>query len=237
MDEFLFDAHFSSITNEYPDRNKFPKYYNAKKIEFTICAGQKLFIPRGWFHWVFSETDGEELNVAVNYWYNSNNWNVGDEYTSDLPIKSSFNTRDINYVDMLRNCPTDMYVSSTNMNFVSTPRIMHQFPDSNYSRSRTTFDMFYSMKDKKSYIMELRDRRLDEYAPPYKEPLIDAMWWVNWGGITSGLHFDNWDNWLCQISGKKRVILFAPNEYDNLYTFNPYPFEFIKSVRRKFNST
>ena len=73
LDTFLSETKYSCIEEEFPDKNKFPLYYEASKIEITIEAGEMLFIPAGWFHFVFSEDVDKEtgLNFAINYWYYS----------------------------------------------------------------------------------------------------------------------------------------------------------------------
>ena len=82
------------IEDEFPDKEKFPLYYKAHKQEFIIEPGQMLFIPPGWFHFVFSEDPDPEtgLNFAVNYWYEpSEEWVEGRSgfkgpYIADSPL-------------------------------------------------------------------------------------------------------------------------------------------------------
>ena len=56
--QFFNERRFSRIEEEFPDKNQFPLYYKANKTEITIGPGDGLFIPSGWFHFVFSEGDG-----------------------------------------------------------------------------------------------------------------------------------------------------------------------------------
>ena len=63
----------SSIDGEYtllepqPDKNLFPLYYQAQKIECTLNPGDILYLPRGWWHWIFSENE----TIAINFWFKS----------------------------------------------------------------------------------------------------------------------------------------------------------------------
>ena len=50
-----------------PDANLFPLYYQARKIECTLNPGDMLYIPKGWWHWIFSQDEA----IAVNFWFNT----------------------------------------------------------------------------------------------------------------------------------------------------------------------
>lgn len=41
--------------------------------------------------------------------------------------------------------------------------------------------------------------------------------WIGSTPTISPLHYDDYENFLCQIKGQKEVILFPPNDYKNLY--------------------
>ena len=50
-----------------PDKKLFPLYYQAGKIECYLTSGDMLYIPKGWWHWIFSESE----TITVNFWFNS----------------------------------------------------------------------------------------------------------------------------------------------------------------------
>lgn len=244
LERFIHEAHFSSIIDEFPDKKLFPKYYKTQKAEFILRPGDKLFIPTGWFHWAFSQPNGDEPNVAINYWYDSNNWQIGDEYTAEVPRKTTFDASAIDYMQLLQTFDEHVQISKSEppkifkhfddtQAFMTGERVMHRYPAVDFSMHTMPFDLFYMMKDRTMYMMGQQDARLERYTPPHPQGLVRSQWWVNWGNVSSGLHYDNWDNWLCQLSGTKRVIIFEPEEYDNLYMLNPYPVSFIKCVREK----
>jgi hypothetical protein len=51
-----------------PDRSEFPEFYKARGKNYTLHAGDTLYIPHKWWHWVFSDTAPGEAGIAVNMW-------------------------------------------------------------------------------------------------------------------------------------------------------------------------
>ena len=52
------------------------------------------------------------------------------------------------------------------------------------------------------------------------EGLYETNLWAGNGGGCTPCHYDNSQNFLCQITGRKRLLLFSPAHYHLLY---PYP--------------
>lgn len=67
--EFYAHRRFSKIPSRTPDLAAYPLYNTAQKIELVLEKGDALFIPAGWFHFVFSTlTDPvNRLNIATNF--------------------------------------------------------------------------------------------------------------------------------------------------------------------------
>ena len=65
MEEFFAERKYSQIPEEFPDQDTYPLFYTAHKREYNLAPGDKLFIPAGWFHFVYSE---EGFNYALNKW-------------------------------------------------------------------------------------------------------------------------------------------------------------------------
>ena len=61
--------------------------------------------------------------------------------------------------------------------------------------------------------------------------------WVSARGSVSPLHFDSAGSFLCQLRGRKRVILFPPNALDRLYPYPVWPLQEICLVSRLFVHT
>src|SRR5207245_142987 len=68
-DRHLYDnnkyAHFSRIVRE--DFKEYPLLQYAKPIDIVMNAGDVLYIPKNWWHWVKSYG----RTMAVNYWWDS----------------------------------------------------------------------------------------------------------------------------------------------------------------------
>jgi len=220
MDPFISEYKYSEIQEEFPDKEKYPLYYQASKHEFTINAGEKLFIPAGWFHFVFSEDADPEtgLNFAVNFWYHpENNWQPGQP-SRLLPRVEKHNLCDINPREFYGNKNIKCYRSELAGLFPSN-RVFHKFPGKVWNEYMT-FDEFYQTKNPKYYIVQ-DDVQIPQFAPKYTTKLMQTSTWINFGNVRSLMHFDENDNWLCQLQGKKRVLLFPHEERYMLYMFNP----------------
>jgi hypothetical protein len=56
----------SPVNNaEAPDLERYPLFARAPRIEVDLRAGDALYLPRKWFHYVRSSG----LSVAVNFWW------------------------------------------------------------------------------------------------------------------------------------------------------------------------
>jgi hypothetical protein len=235
---------YSEIITEFPDKEKYNLYYTAKKYEVLLKEGDILFIPQGWFHYVFSEgvNENSKLNVAINFWYD----NVKKEITVN-ENNTENNTEDIQIKHSIINNDTFMYHSSHSLPFLSRHSIQPTFDDIKNIFSKPmlfeeskikcfisprikdlyekymckvfgNFQDFY--ENKSSYILEERDPRLRGIADAFNinTPLLSSHWWINHGNnVHSMLHCDNANNIFCQLMGSKRVILFPPSESDKLY--------------------
>ena len=78
---------------------------------------------------------------------------------------------------------------------------------------------------------------IDALVPKHDSPLINSSCWINFGHARTLMHYDGMDNWLCQIQGRKRVLLFPPEDRDYLYTFNKEPHSIISKIEKLQNST
>jgi len=232
---------YSYITTEFPDKKQFPRFYEAKRTEIILEPGDMLFLPAGWYHWVFSEEPDQEtgLNVAVNYWYKGS-WNMcmQDRYP---PIKTTHNIHKI--IDYLK------FLETTNVNklYCSTSNTgTFTLPDSRWIHNDTvkctdhylSWKEFYDKRNSQEhwYLWAFSDRRLQEYDPKLYDSweIKSVHWWVNFGHVNTAMHYDSTDNLLCQMAGRKRLVLFPHSEWPNLYLINPYPPELIRHVEQQF---
>jgi len=87
-------------------------------------------------------------------------------------------------------------------------------------------DMLYDVRLNTSFYLEYCSIKSDlpellddisgfEFANFLRESLTNI--WLGNGKTVGKLHFDEYDNLLCQVSGKKTVVLFDPHKNENLY--------------------
>lgn len=235
-----FDAFFrgrksSRITEEFPDKAKFPLYYEAKRQEFVLNAGDMLYIPIGWWHFVFSEDpDPEEhINFAINFFYETpDDWEEGSTYKNEVPCVKTHNLPKINPNILLKDSIIKVFKSKKNY-FV--PESFYSEFDNNQSIEIMKYEEFVKQKCPYSYIVQNSNKYIEKYSHKNNNVLVCANMWVNFGNVYTIPHYDAYNNWLCQIKGQKRVILFPPEERDKLYPLNNYSFKLLKKIVNAYN--
>ncbi|XP_019055468.1 PREDICTED: jmjC domain-containing protein 7 isoform X2 [Nelumbo nucifera] len=61
---------YPSLSNEEREISLYPLYFNGPKpLECTVKAGEILYLPSMWFHYVRQSPDSRGRTVAINYWY------------------------------------------------------------------------------------------------------------------------------------------------------------------------
>jgi len=212
--KFTNEARYSQIDSEFPDPSKFPLYYSAHKTVVELNEGEMLFIPAGMYHLVVSCNDG--FNFAVNYWYTA---------IPTLEHKhqiSKHNIPDVDLPEIFKDRGKMEVYKSQNSLFPSLT-VEHRYPNW-ITKDFMTFDEFMQTKNKRLYIVQGQHDYFYTFAPTHPSELMTFSFWANFGGqTTTTLHCDGWDNWLCQVKGKKRIILFPHQDRDLLYMWNPTP--------------
>ncbi|CDG82039.1 cupin-like domain-containing protein [Janthinobacterium agaricidamnosum] len=56
---------YSPVDMSAPDHERFPLLAGAERYDFVLQAGQVLYLPPGWWHYVESQSDA----INVNYWW------------------------------------------------------------------------------------------------------------------------------------------------------------------------
>lgn len=216
IEQFFNERRYSPISDEFPCKIKYPKFYEARKRVFTIHPGDKLYIPFGWFHLVYSEGDG--LNFAINFF--SFVPDVKEGVTNGTVPYMAKSDLDLNLK------PED--VLPTDKEFRIFNAKLRAFP-SDIVASRHSGELEFKMKTLKQFMMDRdpHDYLLQACADKKLIQGEDVNIWMNWGNVRTYLHYDTNDNWLHQISGSKRVILFPPGDRDLMYLWNSYPLNFI----------
>lgn len=235
MEQFEWGHHYSNIVDEFPDPKIYPRFYKAHRLEFTLEPGDMLWIPSGWYHWVFSEDPDPHtgLNIAANYWYNTN-WDITKEDRGN-PIKTTHSIK--NYRELLKAFSNKkLLVLRSEKKVFSLEHNMWRHGDYlDFECQLATFNEYVEKKDPCTYLSSLDDPRLLQFDPKIYDhwKCSAANWWINCGHVSTVLHFDRVDNLFCQLEGKRRIVLFPHSEWSNLYLLNPYPPAFIKKVTER----
>ena len=231
-DSFFKGRKTSQITEEFPDKTKFPLYYEAKRQEFTINEGEMIFIPAGWWHFVFSEEPNPEtrINYSINFWYCERpEWIEGKSCENYVPYVKNheFTFNEINPTNMLKN---RILIVNKSDNRCFVPAVLCHHYNNNQEVAYMNYETFLTMNEYPVYILENTLSDLEKYAPKMDTDVKTANFWINFGNVQTVNHYDGLDNWLCQIQGKKRLILFPPEEREKLYPINPYSLELVLSL-------
>lgn len=223
LEHFFNERRYSVIRDEFPCKIKYPKYYEARKTEFTIGPGQKLFIPAGWFHFVFSEGVEEEtgLNMAINHWFMVRESFEEGKSNGDVPYVAGHTIPNINLSEYISDDEEVRFVFSED-GIYGTVAIGQNHVDTHYTYMK--WGDYYKNKRTDGYMIQHQFPWLEQFKDsdiPDRTEKQSSMW-VNFGNVRTYIHYDLDDNFLCQIKGTKRVLLFPPEDRDLLYMFNSY---------------
>jgi hypothetical protein len=226
---FFDERRYSPISEEFPCKIRYPLFYDAKKYEFEIGPGEILFIPMGWFHIVLSEAADDGPNVALSFFETSPESAIEGQFNGKFPKKFQGPVVDFP-LDEFKNEIMDVIISKDLV--FSSDYVRHRYPDVKHSAIR--FGEFLRQRDKTQYVMQNDTLDLARYIPPQvKTPVSLSTLLVNWGGVRTTMHYDTYDNHLYQFQGRKRVLLFEPEDRDKMYTWNPYPLKLILELVEK----
>jgi len=227
LSQFFYEIRQSRITEEFPSKDLYPLYYKAKRQEFIVKEGSMLFIPTGWFHFIFSEEPNEEcgLNASFHFIFrHQDDWIEGKSGKITPKIVPSV-VPEIKDLTSFLGPEKIMNVSKNKNKIFASDNICHRFPD--MKGSKKTLEKFIKDSKTDEYILLNYSPELDNLKPEHNTRLINSAVSISFGHITTALHYDYNDVWLCQVKGTKRVLLFPPEDRDLLYLWNSYPLDFI----------
>jgi hypothetical protein len=209
------NALYSYDTPPKVDLSKYPLYYLVKPIVFELFPGDCLYIPYGWWHWIFSK--GE--NMALNQWFLKSK-----SKSKPFKFKNLNFNRDLWETELVKEKITgNGFGGGTDyQNICSFNKLDRVYPNEPH-----ILKMFTNLKELieiGSYHKKYLGFLLEENLPnEYKNQLIDLNniekynFWYYSDGANSGLHYDNYENYLCQMKGSKKVYLFPPKYTRFLY--------------------
>lgn len=228
VEQFFSERRYSPISDEFPCKIKYPKFYEAHKIEITIGPGDMIFIPAGWFHLVFSDPGEDGVNFAINQWYAAEDLREG-ESSNVKPFKSKHDLI-IDPNSVMKPDEEIVVMTSPNGKFGSGSVATSKFEEG-LNFLKTTWSEFWSQKRKDSYMIQYENPELDKYEKG-RDRFSGSTMWINFAKVNSYLHYDRDDNFLLQINGTKKILLFPPEAHQLLYTFNPYPLPIVSALAK-----
>lgn len=228
----MFTKSHSRIVH-YPISDEFPLAKDVVFHEYIIEANEYLFIPKHWFHWIFSEPE----TLSCHY-----------VFTSDRVEASSSNESDLFQMDVESGKPFrgvglceepvsiyDYYQKEAN-EFVYG--IISSNDDVSPLRKVGNEDKYVFMDTIKNviqmdtsyykYIGKQVMSRYSSFYETYKQmnqfisttslfSYVPTIWCSLDKPVQSGLHYDNYSSVVYMITGRKRVLLAEPASYPNLY--------------------
>jgi hypothetical protein len=235
----------SSIIESYPPNiNKFPKFYNCKEYTYILHPGDMLFIPKNWFHWVFSYPDtSSKLNTNIGLSFSTTqltDFNTIEEKPHLIKL-NNYQPLNITYQTLL-----NIYKHDSKTHLVCKSKTHTLIPiikpgfHNKMKIHDITFNKFHTLANKHTYNLYMaqncnifdKSSELHIKPPEYifkhlPTSKFKCYLWLsscknNNSYIESGLHFDPYHNFMIQIQGTKIVRLYHPNDIHNLY-IEPMP--------------
>lgn len=202
-------AHFSKITSN--TIFLYPKYIFSHPTKITLKAGEALFIPAKWHHWIYSDPN----TFAVNYWWKSSNESIVPyiqrNFIDPIDLKLSMTNEDKNMIIHILDGDTDLLKQGTLNNYINKNK------NNNYI---LTLPAFVDNDDIKHVISKyIRHPKMIISNDLHKNYNL----WYNSSYMDAGLHYDDENGLLCVMHGTKNVYLYPPSDNKYLYLHNIKP--------------
>jgi Cupin-like domain len=202
------NGHYSYLTKPV-NLEKYPLFSRAVSSRVTVRAGEYVYIPSRWWHWVVSES----RCASINFWFEKStlgevpyvqknpepvNWSdetISKMYGSNVLTVSDMTTdvsKYMTYEEFMRDGKTHKY-------FLHTLKCY----DPNQT-SRMILDSFSN---------DIEKLRQGVGAPPEALP----NFWINYGDVDTGLHYDDYYGIICVLDGIKIIDLYEFNQSEFLY--------------------
>jgi len=240
-------AHFSQITAH--NKDTFPLFCKATPIEFTLNPGDCLYIPPKWWHWVRSF--GSRC-ISINFWFADGDTKINNIekhypkiYVDTLKWSALQKWSNEYLIEVSEKCAPDglwLWIEGFAYKKRITMRdFISKYGSTTANTEKKEFAYLITLKDYEHSGSISNRRLLDILSDDFSIPtLIDTddtksvgyNFWMNFGGIDTGLHFDDDGGLLCVVDGTKKVTLYSPDDTPYLY---PYPLESPKLLPVKVN--
>lgn len=185
-------AHYSAInSNNYMIT---PSLLMCRPQKFTLTAGESLWIPRGWWHWV--RTSGP--SVAVNFWIPVR---IG---SSIVPYKLTDFNQPPDLLTAIESASKECSVWNSNLDIIV--KNQQKLHDNEYIITLKGYDR----KGKPRLLNQRLLATAKEHAIIPDGAGMNV--WVSNGKHDTGLHYDDNDGILSVLRGTKHITLYSPND-------------------------
>jgi hypothetical protein len=227
----MFIKSHSSIIH-YPISDEFPLAKNVIFHEYIIKPNEYLFIPKKWFHWVFSEP--ETLSCHYVFYSDKGESTLNESDLFQMDIESGKPFQGVGICDTLDTI-NDFYEKEQHQQIYG---IISSNCDVSPMRKMGNEDKFICidtignfMKIDSSYYKYIGKQEMSEQSTFYKKykdinhfipttsifSCVPTIWCSLDKPVQSGLHYDCYSSLIYVITGQKRVLLAEPSSYPNLY--------------------
>jgi hypothetical protein len=125
----------------------------------------------------------------------------------------------------------EVEVSTSTHRLVGTNTIRSRCKDKLTTTTKTLKE-FYEERHPYSYVVQSDAfKNLDDYRIRKTDDFKATTVWINFGNVYTHLHYDLEYNYLCQVKGTKRVLLFPPEDRELLYLWNTYSLNIILGLQ------
>lgn len=202
-------AHFSHITRHnywlYPE---FLLLTHPTRL--TLDANMSLCIPAGWWHWI----ETLEPSIAINFWTTDASYTqplVLHETYQDPELLSDIERRVQGRRVMMWKSDIDI-METSDFTGRSNNMYMITLPGYEGMQGHMNNDLLDSVKPRVVIPPQLRSAKQ-----------VDINLWVSAGYHDTGLHYDDYDGILTVLSGRKRIVLYPPEDAPHLRAISVVP--------------
>jgi len=193
------------------DLEKYPLFAQAKPVHFELKAGDYVYIPGGWWHWIASH---EDRCVSVNYWFE-------DTSLGPSPFQKTFDPSGIDWSD---DRMEGMFGSNTLAVWDTRQDLMHFMPFRVFRRDAKQNK--YYLTTVKGYDTNYCNKIIADGLAPDIETIRTRVGgpqdsisnvWYNYGDVDTRLHYDDYASIVGVLEGTKTVDLYSPDQSAFLY--------------------
>jgi hypothetical protein len=222
-----------SVIKEYPiNTEKFPLVKKVTFHEYILTENQYLFVPKLWYHWIFTDP----YTLSYHYWCNEKKPSIPDIDYTDLFYdhvckKEPFTgegmyTNHFSIQDFMKENEThrvNVFYSTEDF----APVLKEgQSNDMKFFRTKTIKDVTENKENVPMYCMYNKFSDMTIYKDEHINNIINSdinlsylptVWFTLNNSTDSGLHCDPGHSIIYVRSGKKRVLLANPKDRPYLY--------------------